>query len=28
VLRIDVEKMLRFINDHFGLDMIQEFTEE
>jgi hypothetical protein len=28
VLRIDVEKMLRFINDHFGLDMIQEFMEE
>ena len=27
VLRIDVEKMLRFINDHFGLDMVHEFTE-
>jgi len=27
VLKIDVERMLRFINDHFGLDMIQEFTE-
>ena len=28
VLRIDVEKMLRFINDHFGLDMVHEFTED
>jgi len=28
VLRIDVEKMLRFINEHFGLDAIQEFTEK
>jgi hypothetical protein len=28
VLKIDVEKMLRFINDHFGLDAIHEFTEE
>jgi len=27
VLRIDVEKMLRFINHHFGLDMVHEFTE-
>lgn len=27
VLKIDVEKMLRFINDHFGLDMVHEFTE-
>lgn len=27
VLKIDVERMLRFINDHFGLDMIEEFTE-
>jgi len=27
VLKIDVEKMLRFINDHFGLDAIHEFTE-
>lgn len=28
VLKINVEKMLRFLNDHFGLDMIEEFTEE
>ena len=28
VLKIDVEKMLRFINEHFGLDAIHEFTEE
>jgi hypothetical protein len=27
VLKIDVEKMLRFINEHFGLDMVHEFTE-
>lgn len=27
VLRIDVEKMLRFINEHFGLDMVHEFVE-
>jgi hypothetical protein len=27
VLKIDVEKMLRFINEHFDLDMIHEFTE-
>ena len=27
VLKIDVERMLRFINDHFGLEMIEEFTE-
>jgi hypothetical protein len=26
-LRIDVEKLLRFVNDHFGLDCISEFTE-
>lgn len=26
-LRIDVEKLLRFLNDHFGLDCIQEFIE-
>jgi hypothetical protein len=25
-LRIDVEKLLRFVNDHFGLDCISEFT--
>jgi hypothetical protein len=28
VLKIDVEKMLRFINEHFGLNAIHEFTEE
>jgi hypothetical protein len=28
VLKIDVEKMLRFINEHFDLDMVHEFTEE
>lgn len=28
VLRIDVERMLRFVNDHFGLDAIKEFVEE
>ena len=27
VLRIDVEKLLRFVNDHFGLDAVQEFIE-
>jgi hypothetical protein len=27
VLKIDVEKMLRFINEHFDLDMVQEWTE-
>jgi hypothetical protein len=27
VLKIDVEKMLRFINEHFDLDMVHEFTE-
>lgn len=27
-LRIDVERMLRFINDKFGLDAIKEFTEQ
>jgi hypothetical protein len=27
-LRIDVERLLRFINAHFGLDCISEFTEE
>jgi hypothetical protein len=26
-LKIDVEKMLRFINEHFDLDMVHEFTE-
>lgn len=28
VLKIDVEKLLRFVNNHFGLDAIQEFIEE
>lgn len=28
VLKIDVEKLLRFINNKYGLDMIQEFIEE
>lgn len=28
VLRIDVEKLLRFVNDHFGLDAVKEFVEE
>jgi len=27
VLKIDVEKLLRFINDHFGLDAVHEFIE-
>jgi hypothetical protein len=27
VLRIDVERLLRFVNDHFGLDAVQEFVE-
>jgi hypothetical protein len=26
-LKINVEKLLRFVNDHFGLDCISEFTE-
>ena len=26
-LKIDVEKLLRFINDHFGLDAVHEFIE-
>jgi hypothetical protein len=28
VLRIDVERLLRFVNDHFGLDAVKEFVEE
>lgn len=28
VLKIDVEKLLRFVNDHFGLGAVQEFIEE
>jgi hypothetical protein len=28
VLKIDVERLLRFINDRFGLDAVQEFIEE
>jgi hypothetical protein len=28
VLRIDVERLLRFVNDHFGLDAVKEFIEE
>jgi len=27
VLKIDVERLLRFVNDHFGLDAVQEFVE-
>lgn len=27
VLRIDMEKMLKFLNKHFGTDFIQEYTE-
>jgi hypothetical protein len=27
-LRIDVEKLLRFVNDHFGLDCVQDLIEE
>jgi hypothetical protein len=28
VLRIDVERLLRFVNEHFGLDAVKEFVEE
>jgi hypothetical protein len=28
VLRIDVEKLLRFVNNHFGLDAVKEFVEK
>lgn len=28
VLKINVERLLRFVNDHFGLEEIQEFVEE
>lgn len=28
VLKIDVERLLRFVNDHFGLDAVQEFIED
>jgi hypothetical protein len=27
VLRIDVERLLKFVNDHFGLDAVHEFIE-
>jgi hypothetical protein len=27
VLKIDVERLLRFVNDHFGLDAVEEFIE-
>lgn len=27
-LRIDMEKMMRFLNDHFGLDFVHEFAAE
>lgn len=27
VLKIDVERLLRFVNDHFGLDAVREFVE-
>jgi hypothetical protein len=27
VLKIDVERLLRFVNDHFGLDAVEEFVE-
>jgi hypothetical protein len=27
VLRIDVERLLRFVNEHFGLDAVKEFVE-
>ena len=28
VLKIDVERLLKFVNDHFGLDAVHEFVEE
>jgi len=28
VLRIDVERLLKFVNDHFGLDAVHEFVEK
>lgn len=28
VLKIDVERLLKFVNDHFGLDAVHEFIEE
>lgn len=28
VLRIDVERLLKFVNDHFGLDAVHEFIED
>jgi hypothetical protein len=28
VLKINVERLLRFVNDHFGLDEVKEFVEE
>jgi hypothetical protein len=27
-LKINVEKLLRFVNDHFGLDCVQDLIEE
>lgn len=27
-LRIDVERLLRFVNDHFGLDCVHDFIVE
>jgi hypothetical protein len=27
VLKIDVERLLKFVNDHFGLDAVHEFIE-
>lgn len=28
VLKIDVERLLKFVNDHFGLDAVHEFVEK
>ncbi len=28
VLKIDVERLLKFVNDHFGLDAVHEFIED
>jgi hypothetical protein len=28
VIKIDVERLLRFVNNHFGLDAVQEFIED
>ncbi|NBW20467.1 MAG: hypothetical protein EBR82_72115, partial [Caulobacteraceae bacterium] len=27
-LKIDVERLLRFLNDHFGLDCVHDFIQE